>query len=94
MRDGDTIDAGPGAIERLLAGATQPAPEPVFTSLLDEPVLTRPGDWSGYAAAHRARPRSCWRRSRPPTSSGRGGAGFPAGIKWEFAAQGRPNPTR
>ena len=44
VRDGDVIDAGPGAIERLLAQATQPAPEPVFASLLDEPVLTRPGD--------------------------------------------------
>ena len=30
VRDGDTIDAGPGAIERLLANASQPAPEPVF----------------------------------------------------------------
>ena len=28
VRDGDMIDAGPGAIERLLAGATRPAPEP------------------------------------------------------------------
>ena len=69
VRDGDIIDAGPGAIERLLAGASQPAPEPVFTSLLDEPVLTRPGDWSGYdeARAGHAR-RSCSRRSRRPTS--------------------------
>ena len=72
----------------LLADATRPAPEPVFASLLDEPVLTRPGDWSGYAqGAPKTRPRRCWRRSRPPTSSGRGGAGFPAGVKWEFAAR-------
>src|SRR3954468_15900834 len=51
VRDGDTIDAGPGAIGRLAADASTPAPEPLFTSLLEEPVLTRPGDWSGYARA-------------------------------------------
>src|SRR3954464_11617303 len=56
VRDGDVIDAGPGAIERLLDGAPQPAPQPVFASLLDEPVLTRPGDWSGYIEARRHAP--------------------------------------
>src|SRR3954470_14796981 len=49
FRDGDTIDAGPGAVERLLANATQAAAEPHRESL-GEPVLLRQGDWSGYAA--------------------------------------------
>jgi len=87
VRDGDTIDAGPGAIERLLAGATAPAPEPVFTSLLDEPVLTRPGDWSGWAA--RPAPAELLEQVKAADVRGRGGAGFPAGVKWEFAARAK-----
>ena len=90
VRDGDVIDAGPGAIERLLAQATRdPLPSRVFASLLDEPVLTRTGDWSGLRAALRARPRSCSAAVKAADVRGRGGAGFPAGIKWEFAAQGQ-----
>ena len=45
--------------------ASQPAPEPVFASLLDEPVLTRPGDWSGLRRGAR----------RPPEAAARGGQG-------------------
>src|SRR3954463_16011119 len=36
VRDGDIIDAGPGAIGRVAAGVATPAPEPVFASLLAE----------------------------------------------------------
>jgi NADH:ubiquinone oxidoreductase subunit F (NADH-binding)/NADH:ubiquinone oxidoreductase subunit E len=93
VRDGDTIDAGPGAIERLLAGASQPAPEPVFVSLLDEPVLTRPGDWSGYLTALQHSPQELLGAVKAADVKGRGGAGFPAGIKWEFAARS-PNPDK
>src|SRR4051812_13603537 len=46
VRDGDIVDAGPGAVQRLLAGESRPAPEPYIHSELD--VLTRTGDWSGY----------------------------------------------
>ena len=91
VRDGDVIDAGPGAIERLLAGATRPAPEPVFTSLLEEPVLTRPGDWSGWAA--KGTPEELLAAVKAAEVRGRGGAGFPAGVKWEFAAR-PPASTR
>jgi NADH-quinone oxidoreductase subunit F len=93
VRDGDVIDAGPGAIERVAAGATRPAPEPVFTSLLDEPVLTRPGDWSGYKRALEGTPEELLAQVKAADVKGRGGAGFPAGVKWEFAARS-PNPDR
>ena len=86
VRDGDTIDAGPGAIERLLAGATAPAPEPVFESVLDAPVLTRQGDWSGLRhALAELQPESLLEAVKEADVRGRGGAGFPAGTKWEFA---------
>ena len=85
VRDGDVIDAGPGAVERLLAGATRPAPEPVVESLLAEPVLTRPGDWSGLRQALDADPEALLAAVKEADVRGRGGAGFPAGMKWEFA---------
>ncbi|HEY6888346.1 MAG TPA: NAD(P)H-dependent oxidoreductase subunit E, partial [Solirubrobacter sp.] len=93
VRDGDTIDAGPGAIERLLANASTPAPEPVFASLLTEPVLTRPGDWSGYEKALDGTPEDLLEAVKEADVKGRGGAGFPAGMKWEFAAKS-PNPDK
>jgi NADH:ubiquinone oxidoreductase subunit F (NADH-binding)/NADH:ubiquinone oxidoreductase subunit E len=86
VRDGDTIDAGPGAIERVLAGTTTAAPEPVFTSVLAEPVLTRPGDWSGYEQALRRTPQDLLAEVQAADVKGRGGAGFPAGTKWQFVA--------
>jgi bidirectional [NiFe] hydrogenase diaphorase subunit len=89
VRDGDVIDAGPGAIERLLANASQPAPEPVFASLLAEPVLTRPGDWSGYAQALKDSPEALLEAVKAAEVRGRGGAGFPAGTKWEFARKAK-----
>ena len=52
VRDGDTIDAGPGAIERLLAKATRPAP----------------ATGRATPKRSKTRPRRCWRPSRPPTS--------------------------
>ena len=69
VRDGDVVDAGPGVVERVLAGATRPAPEPPARSLLAEPVLTRPGRLVGPAPrARRAHARAALeRRSRRPT---------------------------
>jgi NADH:ubiquinone oxidoreductase subunit F (NADH-binding)/NADH:ubiquinone oxidoreductase subunit E len=91
VRDGDVIDAGPGALERLLADRTRPAPEPLVRSLLGEPVLTRPGDWSGlrHALAHSG-PEALLEAVKAADVRGRGGAGFPAGTKWGFgrAAKG------
>lgn len=91
VRDGDVIDAGPGAIERVLAGSCRPAPEPVQVSTFAEPVLLRQGDWSGYAA--RTTPEELLAAVKAAEVRGRGGAGFPAGLKWEFAAKS-PNPDK
>ncbi len=89
VRDGDVIDAGPGAIERLIADQSRPAPEPVFESLLAEPVLTRPGDWSGYTKALTKTPEELLEAVKAAEVRGRGGAGFPAGTKWEFARKAK-----
>ena len=65
VRDGETIDAGPGVITRVADDATTDAPEPAWRSLLAEPVLTEPGDLVGAAArADRARPRGAARAGR------------------------------
>jgi len=61
--------------------------------VLDEPVLTRPGDWSGLARAIAERePEELLAEVKAAEVKGRGGAGFPAGNKWEFArgAPGEP----
>lgn len=51
IRDGDLIDAGADAPARAIAAMTRPAGEPEWVSLLAEPVMTRPGDWSGLRRA-------------------------------------------
>jgi NADH-quinone oxidoreductase subunit F len=84
IRDGDVIDAGPGAVDRVLRGASQAAPEPPPVSLLAEPVLTRPGDWSGLRAALDGTPEALLEEVKAADVRGRGGAGFPAGTKWQF----------
>ena len=88
VRVGDVIDAGPG---RGRAGARRrrrvAAAEPESASLLAEPVLTRPGDWSGLRRAlaeldargaarggqggRRARPRRRRLPGRAPSGSSR-----------------------
>ncbi len=90
VRDGETIDAGPGVVERVLAGTTRPAAEPDWRSTLAEPVLTRPGSWAGLAAALAGTPEQLLAEVEAATVRGRGGAGFLAGAKWRFArdAQG------
>jgi NADH:ubiquinone oxidoreductase subunit F (NADH-binding) len=93
VRDGDTIDAGPGVVARVLAGTTHAASEPEWVSLLDEPVLTRPvdGTYSGLARAlAELTPEELLEEVKAAEVRGRGGAGFPAGLKWQFtrAAEG------
>jgi NADH:ubiquinone oxidoreductase subunit F (NADH-binding)/NADH:ubiquinone oxidoreductase subunit E len=86
VRDGDTIDAGPQAVARALAGETRDAPEPEWASVLEEPVLIRPGDWGGLEHALDAHtPESLLQEVKAARVRGRGGAGFPAGDKWGFA---------
>ena len=91
IRDGDVIDAGPDALARVLDGAPLEAPEPEWQSLLDEPVLTRPADWSGLRRAIcELSPDQLVEIVEEAKVRGRGGAGFPAGTKWRFtrAAKG------
>ena len=86
VRDGDVVDAGPGAVDRLLAGTSAAAAEPHVESLLAEPVLTRPGDWSGLRrAVAELTPEELLEAVKEADVRGRGGAGFPAGTKWSFA---------
>ena len=86
VRDGETIDAGTGVIDRVLGSATRAAPEPEWESLLPEPVLTRPGDWAGLRRAlTELDPETLLGEVEAAEVRGRGGAGFPAGTKWHFA---------
>jgi len=86
VRDGEVIDAAEGVVERVLSGATRAALEPEWVSMLDEGVLTRPGDWSGLTHALGVHtPESLLAQVKAATVRGRGGAGFPAGDKWSFA---------
>ncbi len=94
FRDGDVIDAGPGALQRVLADATRAAGEPDWSSTLTAPVLTAPGDWSGLARALSERePAALLAEVKSAEVRGRGGAGFPAGVKWEFAVRA-PGETK
>ncbi|MEA2167267.1 MAG: hypothetical protein QOF76_567 [Solirubrobacteraceae bacterium] len=85
IRVNETIDAGPGVVDRVLNRTEQPAREPEWTSRLAEPVLTRPGDWSGWETGRS--PEDLLAEVKAANVRGRGGAGFPAGTKWEFAAR-------
>jgi NADH:ubiquinone oxidoreductase subunit F (NADH-binding)/NADH:ubiquinone oxidoreductase subunit E len=85
VRDGDVIDAGPDVVARVLADATRPAAEPEWESLLSDPVLIQPGDWSGLRRALiELTPESLLASVEAAKVRGRGGAGFPAGTKWRF----------
>ena len=91
VRDGDVIDAGADAVARLLGGASSAAAEPDWESVVSEPVMIRPGDWSGLRRAlAELGPEGLLELVEAATVRGRGGAGFPAGTKWRFtrAAKG------
>jgi len=90
VRDGDVIDAGPHVVSRVLEGTTRPAEEPEPVSILDEPVLTVPGDWRGLRrAVTELTPEALLEEVKAAEVRGRGGAGFPAGAKWQFARAAR-----
>ncbi len=90
VRDGEVIDAGPDVVARVLAAETRPAVEPEWESLLSEPVLTAPGDWSGLRRAlTELDPESLLAVVESADVRGRGGAGFPAGTKWRFTRAAR-----
>lgn len=88
VRDGDVIDAGPGTVERVLAGAARPAAEPASRSTLPGgPQLLAAGrDWQGLSrAVAQMTPEALLEQVKEADVRGRGGAGFPAGAKWQFA---------
>jgi NADH:ubiquinone oxidoreductase subunit F (NADH-binding)/NADH:ubiquinone oxidoreductase subunit E len=88
VRDGDVIDGGPGVVERVLAGAAEPVAEPTPRSVVPGgPALLAPGrDWEGLArAVAEMTPEELLAEVKAANVRGRGGAGFPAGSKWEFA---------
>ncbi|MTD44447.1 protein disulfide oxidoreductase [Conexibacter sp. W3-3-2] len=89
FRDGDTIEAGPGALDRVLADASRDAPEPAVRSLLPEPVLTRDGDWSGlrHVLGTAITPEQLLDTVEDAGLTGRGGAAFRTGSKWRFARE-------
>ena len=88
VRTGDIVDAGPRVFERALAGTPREAIEPPWVSTLSEPVLTTPGDWSGLRRVlTELSPEELLEEVKRAEVRGRGGAGFPAGSKWQFARQ-------
>jgi NADH:ubiquinone oxidoreductase subunit F (NADH-binding) len=88
VREGDVVDAGPGSVERALAGQVTQAPEPESASVLDEPVLLKRGTFAGLRRARESlSPEELIEQVKAANVRGRGGAGFPAGTKWEFAAR-------
>jgi NADH:ubiquinone oxidoreductase subunit F (NADH-binding)/NADH:ubiquinone oxidoreductase subunit E len=93
VRDGEIIDAGPDAPARAITGATAPAPEPEWKSLLSEPVLTEPADWSGLGhALSELGAEKLLAEVEEAKVRGRGGAGFPAGTKWRFTRAAKADP--
>ena len=85
-RDGDVVDAGPEAGERLAAGTANAAAEPEWRSALDQPVLTAPGSYAGLRRAMaELSADALLDEVEAANVRGRGGAGFPAGTKWRFA---------
>ena len=87
VRDGDVIDAGPGVVERVIAGTTHAGREPPPRAAVDAPVLLAFGhDWAGLSrAVATMSPEDLLEEVKAANVRGRGGAGFPAGAKWAFA---------
>ncbi|MEA2400526.1 MAG: NADH-quinone oxidoreductase subunit [Thermoleophilaceae bacterium] len=88
VRDGDVVDAGADVVERVLAGDVRQAEEPESQSMLDEPVLLKRGSFEGLRHTLASlSPQELLESVKEANVRGRGGAGFPAGTKWEFAAR-------
>jgi NADH-quinone oxidoreductase subunit F len=88
VREGDVVDAGEGSVERALSGRVTQASEPDSASMLDEPVLLKPGSFEGLRHARESlSPEELIEVVKAANVRGRGGAGFPAGTKWEFASR-------
>lgn len=89
-RDGDVVDAGDGALARVLAGKTQEASQPGWSSDLEQPVLLARGSFAGLRHALTAlTPESFLDCVKAANLRGRGGAGYSAGKKWELTRNAR-----
>jgi len=90
VRDGDVVDAGPGVVERVLAGTPRAAREPTPRSALVEPVLLALGDaWGGLSrAVATLTPAELLDEVKAAGIRERGGAGAAAGETWESARDG------
>ena len=91
VRDGDVIDAGPGAIERA---ARRNASAARARARLREPPRGAGADPPRrlvrlHARARTSRPEHLLEAVKAAEVRGRGGAGFPAGMKWEFARKAK-----
>ena len=94
VRDGETIDAGPGMVARVRDAGCVAAAEPPWRSLLASPVLTVAGEWAGLRRAlTELGPDALLEQVEAAKVRGRGGAGFPAGTKWRFTKQAA-NPEK
>ncbi len=86
VRDEAVVDAGHGSVERAIVGSYDEAAEPEAGSMLDEPVLIAQGSYEGLTQAlGRGDPEALLAEVKEANLRGRGGAGFPAGLKWGFA---------
>ena len=91
VRDGDLIDAGPGVVDRVLAGECAQAAEPEWR-VGARRAGADPAAGTGPACAGRCEeltPEQVLEEVKEAEVRGRGGAGFPAGQKWAFAARRR-----
>ena len=81
VRDGELVDAGEGARRARRGGRRcAQAPEPAGTSMLDEPVLLRRGDWSGLERAlAQLSPEELVAEVKRPTCADAAAPAFPPG---------------
>ena len=81
---------------RVSIGRDGPLPEPTLTPSSPDLVLDLAGDddttWAGLAAAREMGPEAVIAAVKESQIRGRGGAGFPAHIKWQAVAVQRAGP--
>ncbi|MDX6683711.1 MAG: hypothetical protein QOG94_3750 [Solirubrobacteraceae bacterium] len=95
IRDGDVVDAGAGAVERVIADGARSAREPPPRCALDEPVLLASGH--GWAALSRAvatlTPEQLLEEVELAHVRGRSGAGSAIAARWELARRAEGERT-
>ncbi|WP_305094717.1 NADH-quinone oxidoreductase subunit NuoF [Prescottella sp. R16] len=97
----DAVDAGGGGGEPTVAGLRTGSPElaPVLSRYWDEPeswtldTYHRHDGYAGLRAALRTNPDEVIATVKEAGLRGRGGAGFPTGMKWSYIPQDPANDT-